>query len=112
MRAHSARRAPQGARGEAPARVHPFLPAMSLLHAADKEPRSYLEISDALRQYGAMPGKDYPQLWQRIVFSILVSNTDDHLRNHGFLYDPAGGRRLSRPPMTCILFRRTSSRAF
>jgi len=39
--------------------------------------------------------EDCAQLWRRIVFSILASNTDDHLRNHGFLYDPAGGWRLS-----------------
>jgi serine/threonine-protein kinase HipA len=69
----------------------PFLSAMSLLDAADNEPRSYLEIADALRQYGSRPEQDCAQLWRRIVFSILVSNTDDHLRNHGFLYDPTGG---------------------
>ena len=34
-------------------------------------------------------------LWRRIVFSILISNTDDHLRNHGFLYESADGWRLS-----------------
>jgi serine/threonine-protein kinase HipA len=73
----------------------PFLSAMSVLNAADNEPRSYLEIADALRQYGSRPAEDCAQLWRRIVFSILVSNTDDHLRNHGFLYDPDGGWRLS-----------------
>ncbi len=73
----------------------PFVSAMSLLNAADNEQRSYLEIADALRQYGAKPEQDCAQLWRRIVFSILVSNTDDHLRNHGFLYDAAGGWRLS-----------------
>jgi serine/threonine-protein kinase HipA len=73
----------------------PFLSAMSLLNAADNETRSYLEVADALRQYGARAEEDCAQLWRRIVFSILVSNTDDHLRNHGFLYDPAGGWRLS-----------------
>jgi serine/threonine-protein kinase HipA len=73
----------------------PFLSAMSLLNAADNEPRSYMEIADALRQYGARPEEDCAQLWRRIVFSILVSNTDDHLRNHGFLYDLARGWRLS-----------------
>ena len=73
----------------------PFLSAMSLLNATDNERRSYLEIADALRQYGARPEEDCAQLWRRIVFSILVSNTDDHLRNHGFLYDSAGGWRLS-----------------
>jgi len=73
----------------------PFLSAMSLLDAEDNEPRSYLEIADALRRYGAMPAEDCLQLWRRIAFSILISNTDDHLRNHGFLYDPAGGWRLA-----------------
>jgi serine/threonine-protein kinase HipA len=73
----------------------PFLSAMSLLNAADNEPRSYMEIADALRQYGSRPAEDCAQLWRRMVFSILVSNTDDHLRNHGFLYDRAGGWRLS-----------------
>ncbi|MGO4871631.1 MAG: type II toxin-antitoxin system HipA family toxin [Roseiarcus sp.] len=70
----------------------PFLSAMSLLDAADNEPHSYMEIADALRQYGAKADEDCAQLWRRIVFSILVSNTDDHLRNHGFLYEAAGWR--------------------
>jgi serine/threonine-protein kinase HipA len=73
----------------------PFLSAMSLLNAADNEPHSYMEIADALRQYGAKADEDCAQLWRRIVFSILISNTDDHLRNHGFLYEPAAGWRLS-----------------
>jgi serine/threonine-protein kinase HipA len=68
----------------------PFLSAMSLLNAADHELHSYLEIADALRQYGAKADKDCAQLWRRIVFSILISNTDDHLRNHGFLYEASG----------------------
>jgi serine/threonine-protein kinase HipA len=70
----------------------PFLSAMSLLNAADHELHSYLEIADALRQYGAKADKDCVQLWRRIVLSILISNTDDHLRNHGFLYEASGWR--------------------
>ncbi len=70
----------------------PFLSAMSLLDAADNEPHSYMEIADALRQYGAKADADCAQLWRRVVFSILISNSDDHLRNHGFLYDRAGWR--------------------
>jgi serine/threonine-protein kinase HipA len=73
----------------------PFLSAMSLLDAEDNDQRSYLEIADALRQYGARPEQDCTQLWRRIVLGILISNTDDHLRNHGFLYDAAGGWRLA-----------------
>jgi serine/threonine-protein kinase HipA len=65
---------------------------MSLLNAADHELHSYLEIADALRQYGAKADKDCVQLWRRIVLSILISNTDDHLRNHGFLYEASGWR--------------------
>lgn len=65
---------------------------MSLLNAADNEPHSYMEIADALRQYGAKADDDCAQLWRRIVFSILISNSDDHLRNHGFLYESAGWR--------------------
>ncbi len=73
----------------------PFLSAMSMLGAADNEDHSYLEIVDALRQFGSQPERDCAQLWRRIVFNILISNTDDHLRNHGFLFDGAGGWRLS-----------------
>jgi len=70
----------------------PFLSAMSLLNAADNEQHSYMEIADALRQYGAKADDDCAQLWRRIVFSILISNTDDHLRNHGFLQEASGWR--------------------
>lgn len=70
----------------------PFLSAMSMLDAGDNEPRSYLEIADALRRYGAKPEEDCAQLWRRVVLNILISNSDDHLRNHGFLYEPGGWR--------------------
>lgn len=68
---------------------------MSLLNATDNESHSYMVIADTLRQYGAKADEDSAQLWRRIVFSILISNTDDHLRNHGFLYEQAAGWRLS-----------------
>ncbi len=73
----------------------PFLSAMSMLGADDNETRSYLEFVDALRRYGAAPKHDIQMLWRRIVFNILISNTDDHLRNHGFLYDGTNGWRLA-----------------
>jgi serine/threonine-protein kinase HipA len=73
----------------------PFLSAMSMLGADDNELRSYLEIVDALRQYGAEPAMDIRGLWRRIVFNVLISNTDDHLWNHGFLYERGKGWRLS-----------------
>jgi serine/threonine-protein kinase HipA len=74
----------------------PFLSAMSMLGAADGESRSYLELVDALRRYGAAANEDQQELWRRVLFSVLISNVDDHLRNHGFLYDSAKrGWRLS-----------------
>ena len=73
----------------------PFLSAMSMLGASDNESRSYLEFVDALRRYGASPRQDMHALWRRIVFNILISNTDDHLRNHAFLYAGPDGWRLA-----------------
>lgn len=73
----------------------PFLSAMSMLGANDNDTRSYLEFVDVLRQYGAAPKKDMHMLWRRIVFSVLISNTDDHLRNHGFLYAGPDGWLLA-----------------
>jgi len=77
------------------ARRIPFLSAMSMLGAKDNDQRSYLEMVDALRQHGAAPKEDIEALWRRLVFNILISNTDDHLRNHGFLYEGQAGWRLS-----------------
>ena len=73
----------------------PFLSAMSMLGAKDNESRSYLEFVDVLRRYGAAPTEDMEALWRRMVFTILISNTDDHLRNHAFLYEGQNGWRLS-----------------
>ena len=73
----------------------PYLSALSMLGAMDGERRSYPEIADVLRAHGADTVRDLAELWRRIVFSVLISNTDDHLRNHGFLYDGVSGWRLS-----------------
>lgn len=73
----------------------PFLSAMSMLGAKDNDTRSYMELVDVLRQHGARARHDMEALWRRLVFIILISNTDDHLRNHGFLYAGASGWRLS-----------------
>jgi serine/threonine-protein kinase HipA len=53
---------------------------------------SYLELADFLVRHGSRPREDLRQLWKRIVFNIAVSNTDDHLRNHGFLLESHGWR--------------------
>ena len=70
----------------------PYMSALTALEASDNEPRSYLEIAEFLRREGSRVNEDLRQLWRRIVFNMLVSNTDDHLRNHGFLRDPNGWR--------------------
>jgi serine/threonine-protein kinase HipA len=73
----------------------PFLSAMSVLGAKDNEMHSYLEIADALRKISKSPKEDLEELWRRIVFTVLVSNVDDHLRNHAFLYSGLPGWKLS-----------------
>lgn len=73
----------------------PFLSAMSMLDAQDNEQHSYLEMAYALAQHGASPTEDMEQLWRRIVFTVMISNTDDHLRNHAFIYERYKGWRLS-----------------
>jgi serine/threonine-protein kinase HipA len=73
----------------------PFLSAMSMLGAKDNETHSYLEVVDAIRQHGARTEADLENLWRRIVFYVLISNTDDHLRNLGFLYTGSQGWRLA-----------------
>ena len=73
-------------------RIH-FSSAMTLLGKTDgegSEGTSYLDIASFIKSNGASPKGDLRELWKRIVFSIAVSNTDDHLRNHGFLLTPQG----------------------
>ncbi|MDP2791945.1 MAG: HipA domain-containing protein [Rectinemataceae bacterium] len=76
-------------------RIH-FASAMTMLGRKDGDDSSagasYLEIADFLIRNGASPDEDLGQLWRRIVFSIAISNTDDHLRNHGFLLGQRGWR--------------------
>lgn len=73
-------------------RVH-FASAMTMLGRREGDglpPGSYLDLAEFLIQQGANTKKDLEQLWLRILFSVCVSNTDDHLRNHGFLLTPVG----------------------
>ncbi|MDD3119162.1 MAG: HipA domain-containing protein [Victivallales bacterium] len=76
-------------------RIH-FASAMTLLGKNDgayaQTGNSYLELAEFIMKYGAYPDGDLRELWSRIVFSIAVSNTDDHLRNHWFLLADAGWR--------------------
>ncbi len=73
----------------------PYLSAMTMTQHRDGEPGSYLEIVDALSAHGARPIRDRLELFRRVAFSILISNTDDHLRNHGFLRKSPCGWTLS-----------------
>lgn len=79
-------------------RLH-FASAMTMTRHQDGDDAStgvsYLELADFLIRHGAQTNADLRELWSRIVFSILVSNSDDHLRNHGFILVPGKGWRLS-----------------
>ncbi len=71
----------------------PFVSAMTMTQRIDGEPgASYLELVDLLQTHGAATAADCRQLFRRVVFSILIHNTDDHLRNHGFILDSTGLR--------------------
>ena len=74
-------------------RIH-FASAMTLLGKRDGadafDGSGYLDIASFIRKYGETAKKDLRELWRRIVFSMAVSNTDDHLRNHGFILGKEG----------------------
>jgi serine/threonine-protein kinase HipA len=70
----------------------PYMSALTAMAARDGDLRSYLELAEVLQSLGAAPARDLEQLWRRVVFNVLVSNVDDHLRNHGFLHEPGGWR--------------------
>ena len=76
-------------------RVH-FASAMTLLGKTDgasaTDGTSYLDIAAFIKSYGAQPKRDLIELWKRIVFNMAVSNTDDHLRNHAFIFTENGWR--------------------
>ena len=72
-----------------------YVSAMTMLQATDNEEGSYLEIAEAIETRSSHATADLRQLWRRIVFSILISNTDDHLRNHGFLHEDGDTWRLA-----------------
>lgn len=72
-----------------------YVSAMTMLEASDGDTRSYLEIADVIESTSARATDELRQLWRRIVFSVLISNTDDHLRNHGFLHEHGDVWRLS-----------------
>ena len=79
---------------QGPIRI-PFLSAMAMMGAKDGERGSYPEIVDVLAEHGAQGKTDAHALYRRVVFNVLISNVDDHLRNHGFLWLGRAGWSLS-----------------
>lgn len=76
-------------------RIH-FASAMTMTENSEENIRdnkaSYLEIAEFIKFSGSSNKEDLHQLWRRIVFNVSISNTDDHLRNHGFLLSEKGWR--------------------
>jgi serine/threonine-protein kinase HipA len=74
-------------------RIH-FASAMTMTaqneDAIKENPASYLDMAEFIQYNGAQNKHDLQQLWRRIVFHIAISNTDDHLRNHGFILTDTG----------------------
>ena len=81
----------------APAGRLMYVSAATLLGAerSDAQEHTYTEIVDAIRQHGSRVREDIEELWRRIAFSILITNVDDHLHNHGFLHETRGQWRLA-----------------
>ena len=73
-----------------------YVSAMTMLEAADGDQRSYLDIAAVVEERSSKTSQDLLELWRRMVFAVLASNTDDHLRNHGFLH--AGGDSWNLSP--------------
>ncbi|WP_432890629.1 type II toxin-antitoxin system HipA family toxin [Kribbella sp. CA-245084] len=71
-----------------------YISAMTLIEARDGDVHDYVEVAETLTEHGARVKTDLHELWRRIAFSVAIHNTDDHLRNHGFLRE-AGGWGLS-----------------
>jgi serine/threonine-protein kinase HipA len=65
---------------------------MTLLTAQDGRSHDYIDLAEAIPDSSSGATADLRQLWRRIAFSIAIHNTDDHLRNHGFLRRGAGWR--------------------
>ena len=73
----------------------PFISASSLLGMPQGDVGAYTMVADGIRQFGHDVSGDLRELWRRLIFSLLASNYDDHLRNHGFLMHEPGRWSLS-----------------
>ena len=75
----------------------PYISAQSFTDINARDGGYYTDIADALRAHGNAPLQDIEELYRRMIFTILVSNNDDHLKNHGFIY--AGAQQWSLAPV-------------
>ena len=73
----------------------PYISARTALGKVGHASGFYTDIADIIRTISARPGDDLLEIWRRMVFGILVTNTDDHLKNHGFIYAGQNLWRLS-----------------
>lgn len=91
-----------------------YISAMTALAASDGEQHDYSEIADAVRDLSYSPREDHQELFDRVVAYVALGNTDDHLRNHGFLlerhswalspaFDVNPNPDLGRPRATSIM---------
>ena len=72
-----------------------YVSALTMLERDDGDTGSYLEIADVIARHSPSATGDLRELWRRVAFSVLISNFDDHLRNHGFLRTSTAGWSLS-----------------
>jgi serine/threonine-protein kinase HipA len=72
----------------------PFISGLTITgaHESESSRQSYRHLAEQLRLFGTTPRQDARELWRRMIFNILINNNDDHLRNHGFLWDGKGWR--------------------
>jgi serine/threonine-protein kinase HipA len=71
-----------------------YTSAMTLMQRTDGDGADYVELAESFEEFASRTVADLAQMWRRAAFSVAIHNTDDHLRNHGFLRE-AGGWRLS-----------------
>ncbi|MDF2443063.1 MAG: serine/threonine-protein kinase HipA [Subtercola sp.] len=81
-------RMPDGAR-------RAYISAMTIVGGSDGERHDYLEVVEAVEENGSRVAADLRELWRRVALSVIIHNTDDHLRNHGFLRTVPGGWALA-----------------
>ena len=70
----------------------PYLSGLTAVQGNDGGRYSYLDLVSFLESEGSSPDADIAELWRRILFSCAIGNTDDHMRNHGFLHEARGWR--------------------